>query len=211
MTDQVEDEVTLTPEAAAAAELQAAADAEAEAAFAPPAESPSDAADDGASTPDAESTTTEDGPATEGGSTAEGDEAGRVADEATDRAGDAADAAAAEPPAPMSVGRMFADAIRRAGVRWAFTVPGESFLGLLEGMEAVGINVVATRHEGAAAFMAEAHAQLTGRPAACIGTRAVGGRRSTSPRPSGASASGPPSPPTSRPRSGPRSMPSTRR
>lgn len=79
------------------------------------------------------------------------------------------------PPVAMSVGRMFADAIRRAGVRWAFTVPGESFLGLLEGLEAVGINVVATRHEGAAAFMAEAHAQLTGRPAACIGTRAVGG------------------------------------
>jgi acetolactate synthase-1/2/3 large subunit len=85
----------------------------------------------------------------------------------------------AEPPAapaePMTVGRMFADAIRRAGVRWAFTVPGESFLGLLEGLEAVGINVVATRHEGAASFMAEAHAQLTGRPAACLGTRAVGG------------------------------------
>ena len=76
---------------------------------------------------------------------------------------------------PMSVGRMFAESIRRAGVRWAFTVPGESFLGLLEGLEAAGINVVATRHEGAAAFMAEAHAQLTGRPAACIGTRAVGG------------------------------------
>jgi acetolactate synthase I/II/III large subunit len=86
--------------------------------------------------------------------------------------------AAEAPPAPaepMTVGRMFADAIRRAGVRWAFTVPGESFLGLLEGLEAVGINVVATRHEGAASFMAEAHAQLTGRPAACLGTRAVGG------------------------------------
>ncbi|MEO8273158.1 MAG: thiamine pyrophosphate-dependent enzyme [Chloroflexota bacterium] len=79
------------------------------------------------------------------------------------------------PPVAMTVGRMFAEAIRRAGVRWAFTVPGESFLGLLEGLEAAGINVVATRHEGAAAFMAEAHAQLTGRPAACIGTRAVGG------------------------------------
>ena len=75
---------------------------------------------------------------------------------------------------PVSVGRMIADALRRAGVRWAFTVPGESFLGLLEGFEAAGINVVATRHEGAAAFMAEAHAQLTGRPAAALGTRAVG-------------------------------------
>jgi len=83
--------------------------------------------------------------------------------------------APAPPAEPMTVGRMFADAIRRAGVRWAFTVPGESFLGLLEGLEAVGINVVATRHEGAASFMAEAHAQLTGRPAACLGTRAVGG------------------------------------
>lgn len=92
--------------------------------------------------------------------------------------GEPAPEAALEPaaaPVAMSVGRMFADAIRRAGVRWAFTVPGESFLGLLEGLEAAGINVVATRHEGAAAFMAEAHAQLTGRPAACIGTRAVGG------------------------------------
>jgi acetolactate synthase I/II/III large subunit len=81
----------------------------------------------------------------------------------------------APPRERVTVGRMFADTIRRAGVRWAFTVPGESFLGLLEGLEAAGINVVATRHEGAAAFMAEAHAQLTGRPAACIGTRAVGG------------------------------------
>jgi acetolactate synthase I/II/III large subunit len=79
------------------------------------------------------------------------------------------------PAQPVSVGRMFAEAVRRAGVRWAFTVPGESFLGLLEGLEAAGINIVATRHEGAASFMAEAHAQLTGRPAVCIGTRAVGG------------------------------------
>jgi len=82
--------------------------------------------------------------------------------------------AVAEPTGPVTVGRMVADALRRAGVRWAFTVPGESFLGLLDGLEGAGINVVATRHEGAAAFMAEAHAQLTGRPAACLGTRAVG-------------------------------------
>jgi acetolactate synthase I/II/III large subunit len=80
----------------------------------------------------------------------------------------------AAPAEPVTVGRMVADALRRAGVRWAFTVPGESFLGLLDGLVGAGINVVATHHEGAAAFMAEAHAQLTGRPAACIGTRAVG-------------------------------------
>ena len=47
--------------------------------------------------------------------------------------------------------------------------PGESFLGLLDALGDAGIRVVATRHEGAAAFMAEAHGQLTGRPAACLG------------------------------------------
>ena len=84
------------------------------------------------------------------------------------------EAPAPVPTGPVTVGRMIADALRRAGVRWAFTVPGESFLGLIDGLEAAGIHVVATRHEGAAAFMAEAHAQLTGRPAACLATRAVG-------------------------------------
>jgi acetolactate synthase-1/2/3 large subunit len=88
---------------------------------------------------------------------------------------DAEPAAAPEAPAgPRSAGRMVADALRAAGVRYAFTVPGESFLGVLDALGDVGIRVIATRHEGAAAFMAEAYGQLTGRPAACLGTRAVG-------------------------------------
>ena len=87
----------------------------------------------------------------------------------------AAESLAERAPAPArSVGRFVADALRAVGVRYAFTVPGESFLGLLEGLDAAGIRVVATRHEGGAAFMAEAHGQLTGRPAACVATRAVG-------------------------------------
>jgi len=93
----------------------------------------------------------------------------------------AAEAAPAEPPEalapddrPHTVGRFIADALRGAGVRYAFTVPGESFLGLLDAFEGAGIRVIATRHEGAASFMADAHGQLTGRPAVCLGTRAVG-------------------------------------
>ncbi len=78
------------------------------------------------------------------------------------------------PRGPRTVGRLVADALRTAGVRYAFTVPGESFLGLLDALGDAGIRVVATRHEGGAAFMAEAHGNLTGRPAACLGTRAVG-------------------------------------
>ena len=49
---------------------------------------------------------------------------------------------------PRTVGRFVADALRAAGVRYAFTVPGESFLGLLDALGDAGIRVVATRHEG---------------------------------------------------------------
>jgi acetolactate synthase-1/2/3 large subunit len=73
-----------------------------------------------------------------------------------------------------TVGRLIADALAAAGVRWAFTVPGESFLEVLDALPAAGIRVIATRHEGGAAFMAEAVGQLTGAPAAVLGTRAVG-------------------------------------
>ncbi len=88
------------------------------------------------------------------------------------------DAAGQEPEpayvAPTTVAELIAATLRAAGVRLAFTVPGESFLPVLDALAAVGIRVIATHHEGAAAMAAEAYGQLTGRPAACLGTRAVG-------------------------------------
>jgi acetolactate synthase-1/2/3 large subunit len=78
------------------------------------------------------------------------------------------------PAAPRTVAELIAASLRAAGVRWAYGVPGESFLPLLDALTEAGIHVVATRHEGAASFMADAHGQLTGRPAICLGTRAVG-------------------------------------
>jgi len=82
------------------------------------------------------------------------------------------------PPAPAAlpstVAVTVARQLRAAGVRFAFTVPGESFLALLEAFAEEGIRVVTTRHENGAAFMAEAYGQLTGRPAVALGTRAVG-------------------------------------
>ncbi len=75
---------------------------------------------------------------------------------------------------PATVAELVAATLRAAGVRIAFTVAGESFLAILDALAAAGIRVVATRHEGAAAFAAEAYGQLTGRPAVCLGTRAVG-------------------------------------
>ena len=64
---------------------------------------------------------------------------------------------------------------RRRGVRYAFGVPGESFLGLLDALStSSSIELISTRHEGGAAFMADAAAKLTGQPAICMGTRGVG-------------------------------------
>jgi acetolactate synthase-1/2/3 large subunit len=95
-----------------------------------------------------------------------------AADEPSEPSAEGVEAVASDEP--RTAGRFIADALRAAGVRYAFTVPGESFLGLLEGLRDAGIRVIATRHEGGAAFMAEAHGQLTGRPAVALGTRAVG-------------------------------------
>jgi len=84
------------------------------------------------------------------------------------------DAHAAPLAAPSTVAELIAATLRAAGVRLAFTVPGESFLPVLDALSAAGIRIIATRHEGAAAFAAEAYGQLTGRPAVALGTRIVG-------------------------------------
>ncbi len=86
---------------------------------------------------------------------------------------DAAPLAPAE-PGRHTVGYAIARQLAAAGTRLAFTVPGESFLEILDGFRAAGIRVVATRHEGAASFMAGAASQLSGKPQVVMATRAVG-------------------------------------
>ncbi|MBB4929522.1 acetolactate synthase-1/2/3 large subunit [Lipingzhangella halophila] len=67
------------------------------------------------------------------------------------------------------------DLLADAGVRHFYTVPGESFLPVLAAVEEdPRLTLVSTRHESGAAFMAEADAKLTGRPAVAMGTRGVG-------------------------------------
>jgi acetolactate synthase-1/2/3 large subunit len=80
----------------------------------------------------------------------------------------------ADPSATVTVGAALAEALARSGVKIAFTVPSESLLGLLDGLAANRIRIVTTRHEGAASFMAEAVAQLTGRPTLVLAGRAPG-------------------------------------
>lgn len=67
------------------------------------------------------------------------------------------------------------DLLERAGVTRFYTVPGESFLELMDEVgRRPGLALISTRHESGAAFMAEADAKVTGRPAVAMATRAVG-------------------------------------
>ena len=72
-------------------------------------------------------------------------------------------------------GKALVDQLLIQGVDTLFTVPGESFLPVLDALkEESRMRLVVCRHEAAAANMAEAQARLTGRPAACFVTRGPG-------------------------------------
>jgi acetolactate synthase-1/2/3 large subunit len=72
-------------------------------------------------------------------------------------------------------GAAVVDVLRAKGVTQFFTVPGESFLPVLEALRTQDqIRVVTNRHESGAAFAAEGFAKITGRPAVCMATRGPG-------------------------------------
>ena len=75
-----------------------------------------------------------------------------------------------------SGGQLLADQLVVHGVDLAFGVPGESYIGLLDGLYAHRdrIRLDHRRHEGGAANMAEAYGKLTGRPGICLVTRGPG-------------------------------------
>jgi len=73
-------------------------------------------------------------------------------------------------------GHALVEGLIAQGVTTVFGVPGESFLAALDGFHEHRdrIRFVACRHEGGAAFMAEAQGKLTGRPGVCFVTRGPG-------------------------------------
>ena len=70
--------------------------------------------------------------------------------------------------------RILVDQLVVHGVDTAYCVPGESYLTVLDALGDSPIRLVTTRHEAAAANMAEADGKLTGRPGVCLVTRAPG-------------------------------------
>jgi len=73
-------------------------------------------------------------------------------------------------------GHLLVESLVEHGVDLCFGVPGESYLGVLDGFHEYRdrIKFVICRQEGGAANMAEAYGKLTGRPGVCFVTRGPG-------------------------------------
>src|ERR687897_823850 len=65
-------------------------------------------------------------------------------------------------------------ALENEGVERIFGVPGEENLDVVEALRRSKIDLVLTRHEQSAAFMAATYGRLTGRPGVCISTLGPG-------------------------------------
>ncbi|KRE80455.1 thiamine pyrophosphate-dependent enzyme [Arthrobacter sp. Soil762] len=73
-----------------------------------------------------------------------------------------------------TAGHLIVAQLERAGVKRVYGVPGESFLDVLDGLHGSSIEIVVTRHEGGAGFMALAEGRLTELPGVAMVTRGPG-------------------------------------
>ncbi|MGC1303063.1 MAG: acetolactate synthase large subunit [Caulobacteraceae bacterium] len=74
----------------------------------------------------------------------------------------------------MKAAELFVAALENEGVTHIFGVPGEENLDVVEALRRSKIQLVLTRHEQAAAFMAATHGRLTGRAGVCLSTLGPG-------------------------------------
>ena len=74
----------------------------------------------------------------------------------------------------FSGGQLVVKALQAQGVTQLFSVPGESFLEVLDALYDSDIKNTVCRQEGGAAMMAEAWGKATGKPGICFVTRGPG-------------------------------------
>ena len=74
----------------------------------------------------------------------------------------------------MNGAELLVSALENEGVEQIFGVPGEENLGVIEALRLSKIELVVTRHEQPAAFMAATHGRLTGRAGVCLTTLGPG-------------------------------------
>src|SRR4051794_23075093 len=79
-----------------------------------------------------------------------------------------------------SGGRILVDQLQIQGCDRIFTVPGESFLAVLDALhDSPGIDTIVCRQEGGVAYMADADGKMTGRPGVAFVTRGPGATNAT--------------------------------
>jgi len=76
--------------------------------------------------------------------------------------------------ATVDGGRLVVDALEREGVEYIFSLSGGHINAIYQACLDSGIRVIDTRHEQAAAHMAEAWGRLTGKPGVCVVTAGPG-------------------------------------
>jgi acetolactate synthase-1/2/3 large subunit len=76
--------------------------------------------------------------------------------------------------ASVKASDLFVAALENEGVTHIFGVPGEENLDFVESLRRSSIELVVTRHEQPAAFMAATYGRLTGRPGVCLSTLGPG-------------------------------------
>ncbi|GAA2009640.1 thiamine pyrophosphate-dependent enzyme [Brevibacterium samyangense] len=75
---------------------------------------------------------------------------------------------------PVSAGHMIVESLSQHGVKRVYVVPGESYLDVLDGLHDSDIETVVCRHEGGAAYMAEADGKMNEVPGVAMVTRGPG-------------------------------------
>src|SRR5262245_27022703 len=74
----------------------------------------------------------------------------------------------------MNASELFVKALENEGVKYVFGIPGEENLQLLEALSRSSIQLIVTRHEQAAGFMAATYGRLTGKVGVCLSTLGPG-------------------------------------
>jgi len=77
-------------------------------------------------------------------------------------------------PTTVTGADLMVRALENEGVEYIFGVPGEENLDFLEALRTSSIELVVTRHEQVAGFMAATYGRLTGRPGVCFSTLGPG-------------------------------------
>ena len=81
----------------------------------------------------------------------------------------------------MKASDLFIAALEAEKVEYIFAVPGEENLDLLESLRTSSIELVLTRHEQGAGFMAATYGRLTGKAGVCLATLGPGATNLTTP------------------------------